>query len=238
VSTYSPDSCGKYIQDWNVYPFLDCSFNSIPHSFLWKCSKLPSCLRKSRPRKPPEIAKPPIPHEIAPPSSRLVKRFWLLSAQGATIEELANHAQVSPTTIYKYFESKEVLFSEAISEIYQRWVIWAYNGKPPGGSLETTLDAGRKLFWVKQSHPLFAKILHNTLRDPSFVISATKSGAEAVFKNYAELGILKKEDFDQRFILWSYCYAGILTSVHLTEDLSPTQAEESSWYCPVNLGNK
>jgi AcrR family transcriptional regulator len=146
---------------------------------------------------------------------------------GATIEDLANHAQVSPTTIYKYFESKEVLFSEAIAEIYQRWIIWAYNGKPPGGSLETTLDAGRKLFWVKQSHPLFAKILHNTLRDPSFVISAVKSGAEAVFKNYAELGILEKKDFDKRFILWAYCFAGILTSVHLTEDLSPTQAEES-----------
>ena len=146
---------------------------------------------------------------------------------GATIEDLANHAQVSPTTIYKYFENKDVLFSEALGEIYQRWVIWAYNGKPRGGSLETTLDTGRKLFWVKQSHPLFAKILHNTLRDPSFVISATKSGAEAVFKNYAELGILKKADFDQRFILWSYCYAGILTSVHVTEDLSPTQAEES-----------
>ena len=146
---------------------------------------------------------------------------------GATIEDLANHAQVSPTTIYKYFESKEVLFSEAIAEIYQRWIIWAYNGKPPGGSLETTLDAGRKLFWVKQSHPLFAKILHNTLRDPSFVISAVKSGAEAVFKNYAELGILEKKDFDKRFILWAYCFAGILTSVHLTEELSPTQAEES-----------
>ena len=145
----------------------------------------------------------------------------------ATIEELANHAEVSPTTIYKYFESKEVLFSEALNEMYQRWIIWAYNGKPPGGSLETTLESGRKLFWVKQSHPLFAKILHNTLRDPSFVIAATKRGAESVFRNYADLGILKKDDFDQRFILWSYCYAGILTSVHLTGELSPTQAEES-----------
>ena len=145
----------------------------------------------------------------------------------ATIEELANHAEVSPTTIYKYFESKEVLFSEAINEMYQRWIIWAYNGKPLGGSLETTLETGRKLFWVKQSHPLFAKILHNTLRDPSLVIAATKRGAESVFKNYADLGFLKKEDFDQRFILWSYCYAGILTSVHLTGELSPTQAEES-----------
>jgi AcrR family transcriptional regulator len=145
----------------------------------------------------------------------------------ATIEELAKHAQVSPTTIYKYFASKEVLFAEAMSEIYQRWVIWAYNGKPSGGSLETTLETGRKLFWVKQSHPLFAKILQNTLRDPTFVITANKNAAEAVFKNHAELGVLNKDDFDKRFIIWSYAYVGILTSVHVTEDLSPTQAEES-----------
>ena len=145
----------------------------------------------------------------------------------ATIEELAKHAQVSPTTIYKYFASKEVLFAEAMSEIYQRWVIWAYNGKPRGGSLETSLDTGRKLFWVKQSHPLFAKILQNTLRDPTFVITANKNAAEAVFKNHAELGVLNKDDFDKRFIIWSYAYVGILTSVHVTEELSPTQAEES-----------
>jgi AcrR family transcriptional regulator len=146
---------------------------------------------------------------------------------GATIEQLSAHAQVSPTTIYKYFATKEQLFSEAISEMYQSWLIWAYNGEPLGGNLETTLDAGRKLFWVKQSHPLFAKILHNTLRDPSFVIASVKIGAEAVFRNYANQGFLEKEDFDKRFILWSYCYAGILTSVHLTEDISPTEAEKA-----------
>jgi AcrR family transcriptional regulator len=146
---------------------------------------------------------------------------------GATIEQIADHAQVSTTTIYKYFTTKEVLFTEALSEIYEKWVIWAYNGTPRGGSLETTLDTGRKLFWVKQSHPLFAKILHNTLRDPSFVIMATKNGAESVFKNHAELGILNNEDFDKRFIVWSYSYAGILTAVHVTGELSPTEADES-----------
>jgi hypothetical protein len=59
------------------------------------------------------------------------------------------------------------------------------------------------------------------------VITANKNAAEAVFKNHAELGVLNKEDFDKRFIIWSYAYAGILTSVHVTEELSPTQAEES-----------
>jgi AcrR family transcriptional regulator len=36
----------------------------------------------------------------------------------ATIEQLSAHAQVSPTTIYKYFENKEVLFQEAIAELW------------------------------------------------------------------------------------------------------------------------
>jgi AcrR family transcriptional regulator len=145
----------------------------------------------------------------------------------ATIEQIADHAQVSPTTIYKYFASKEVLFAEAINEIYQQWIVWAYNDKPRGGSLETTLDTGRKLFWVKQSHPLFAKILHNTLRDPTFVITATRDNAASVFKNHAETGVLEIDDFDKRFLLWSYSYAGILTAVHVTGQLSPTQADES-----------
>jgi hypothetical protein len=59
------------------------------------------------------------------------------------------------------------------------------------------------------------------------VIASVKIGAEAVFRNYANQGFLEKEDFDKRFILWSYCYAGILTSVHLTEDISPTEAEKA-----------
>jgi len=143
----------------------------------------------------------------------------------ATIEQLAKYAQVSPTTIYKYFESKEVLFTEALGSMYQEWIIWAYNGMPLGGSLEHSLAAGRKLFWVKQSHPLFARILHNTLRDPSFAIAAAKNDAQSVFKKYADLGDLKPGDFEKRFILWSYCYAGLLASVHLTGELSPTEAE-------------
>jgi AcrR family transcriptional regulator len=39
----------------------------------------------------------------------------------ATIEELAEYAQVSPTTIYKYFKNKEVLFSEALGQMWLEW---------------------------------------------------------------------------------------------------------------------
>jgi AcrR family transcriptional regulator len=34
----------------------------------------------------------------------------------ATIEQIAAYAEVSPATIYKYFENKDQLFVEALSE--------------------------------------------------------------------------------------------------------------------------
>jgi AcrR family transcriptional regulator len=143
----------------------------------------------------------------------------------ATIEQLANHAQVSPTTIYKYFDNKEVLFTEALGQIWQEWVIWTNNGAPEGESLEAVVDTSRKLFWVKQTHPLFAKILHNTLDNPTFVIRAVRSGGERVFKNLAVQGVLENDDFEKRLIIYAYSLTGLLTMVHVTQELTSTEAE-------------
>ena len=33
------------------------------------------------------------------------------------------------------------------------------------------------------------------------------------------------DDFEKRMILWGYALAGILTAVHVSEDLSPSEAE-------------
>jgi len=146
---------------------------------------------------------------------------------GATIEQIASHAQVSPTTIYKYFENKEMLFTEALSQIWKEWVIWSYNGVPQGESLESAIDTARKLFWIKQTHPLFAKILHNTLSNPSFLIQAVREGGEKAFKEFAKQGLIEADDFEKRIILYAFSLAGILTAVHVTGEMSPTEAEVS-----------
>lgn len=143
----------------------------------------------------------------------------------ATIEQIADIAEVSPTTIYKYFDNKEILFSEALDLMWREWVVWSYNGAPPAQSLEAVLDSARKLFWVRQTHPLFAKILHNTLETPMFLIQAVSGGGTEVFRGLAERGELKNQDFENRLLIWAYCLAGLLTAVHVTEQLSPTEAE-------------
>jgi AcrR family transcriptional regulator len=161
--------------------------------------------------------------------ARLVKDAQEVLAEigpTATIEQIASHAEVSPTTIYKYFEHKDNLFVEALSTAWMEFLIWANEQKAPGDRLERTLDSGRKLFWAQQTHPLFAQMLHNCLNEMSdFLIQSDRGEGKKVFKALAARGELEQEDFEQRWILWTNLYNAILKSVFVTEELTPSQAE-------------
>jgi AcrR family transcriptional regulator len=143
----------------------------------------------------------------------------------ATIEQLASHAQVSPTTIYKYFANKEALFAEAFSQMWEEWIQWSSESKSSDNPLETVLDAGRKVFRIKQHDPILAAVLHNVLKDPQFAIKAVQDEAERVLRTLAKKGALASEDFEERLILWKYIYAGICISLYVTESISPEQAD-------------
>jgi len=151
----------------------------------------------------------------------------VLAATGpsATIEQLASHAQVSPTTIYKYFANKEALFAEAFSQMWEEWIQWSSESKSSDNPLETVLDAGRKVFRIKQHDPILAAVLHNVLKDPQFAIKAVQDEAERVLRTLAKMGALASEDFEERLILWKYIYAGICISLYVTESISPEQAD-------------
>ena len=161
--------------------------------------------------------------------ARLIKDAQTVLAEigpSATIEQIAAHAEVSPTTIYKYFENKDVLFAEALGEAWMGFLMWASEPKAPGDRLERILDSGRKLFWAKKSHPLFANMLHNCLNQmPDFLQKADGGAGRKVFQEIAATGELKAEDFEKRFVLWVNIYNGILKSLFVTEELSPAEAE-------------
>lgn len=142
-----------------------------------------------------------------------------------TVEQLVAQARVSPATIYNYFENKDTLLKEALGQIWQEWVLWAYGGNQPGESFGDMIDVCRKLFRVGQSHPLFAKVLRNTLTDPSFVIDAVRGDGLLLLKDVAGPGGLETADFDKRVHLWSYSLAGILHGVHVTEELTSAEAD-------------
>jgi AcrR family transcriptional regulator len=143
----------------------------------------------------------------------------------ATIEQLAAHAQVSPTTIYKYFANKEVLFIEAFGQMWEEWIQWSNQTKSPSEPLETVLDSGRKLFRIKQHDPILAAVLHNVLKDPLLATQAVEGEMAKVFRTLAKMGAIKREDLEERLILWGYLYQGICISVYVTETMSPEEAD-------------
>jgi AcrR family transcriptional regulator len=143
----------------------------------------------------------------------------------ATIEQLSAHAQVSPTTIYKYFNNKEVLFSEALNQLWEEWLNWSGQTRTPGEPLENVLDAGRKLFRIKQHDPILAQVLHNAVKDPQFAMQALQGEGDKVFRTLANMGAIKSEDLDERLILWKNIYTGICVSLYGTEEISPEEAD-------------
>jgi AcrR family transcriptional regulator len=145
----------------------------------------------------------------------------------ATIEQLATNAQVSPTTIYKYFGSKEALLSEALADAWHEFMTWAHGDDIPGSSFQGMIDVFRKLLRAKQSHPQFAKILKNTLSDSSFVINAVRPLAMATLRKAATKEDIAVDQFEDRVYLWGYSLAGIMSGVYVTEELSPEKADES-----------
>ena len=142
-----------------------------------------------------------------------------------TIEQLSAHAQVSPTTIYKYFENKEVLFAEALNQLWEEWLNWSGQTKTPGEPLENVLDAGRKLFRIKQHDPILAQVLHNVVKDPQFAMGALQGEGDKVFTTLAKMGAIKSEDLEERLILWKNIYTGICISLYGNEEIYPEEAD-------------
>jgi AcrR family transcriptional regulator len=145
----------------------------------------------------------------------------------ATVEQFVAHAQVSPTTIYNHFGSKEAMFEKALAQIFREWLEWAHGGKPADESPDIMIDVCRKLFRVQQSHPLLSQILGKTLNNPGFVIDAVMADSRPAAEAMARRGHFSNVEFDKRIRLFAYCVAGTLHGVLSTKDLSPVDADVS-----------
>jgi AcrR family transcriptional regulator len=145
----------------------------------------------------------------------------------ASLEQLAEHADVSPATVENYFGNKESLLMTGLDLALREWVDWAYGETLKGENFEVIIDVCRKLFRAGQTHPKFSQILANALRDPDFVIEAVRDAALPALEHVAHRGQLPIDDFDRRTQLWANAIAGILRDVHTTQKLSPTAADAS-----------
>jgi AcrR family transcriptional regulator len=143
----------------------------------------------------------------------------------ATIEDLANKAQVSPVTIYNHFETKEAYLKEALDGLWQEQLLLAYDGRPVGQDLETMIEVCRKLFRVDRNKTLFGKVMGQTLSDSAFVIQALRSSGSEAFKSAAQKSGVANDDFETKVDIWAYCLAGIFHGVFVSKKYSAEDAD-------------
>lgn len=143
----------------------------------------------------------------------------------ATIEDLANQAQVSPATIYNHFDSKDAYLKEALATIWDEWVSLAHDGRPMGQDLEIFLEVCRTLFRLDRTNTLLGRVLNKTLNDSHFVIDAVKGSAGESFKNALEKSGYAQDEFETRLNMWAYCLAGIFHSVFVSGKFSTDDAD-------------
>ena len=75
----------------------------------------------------------------------------------ASIEEFAEAAQISVSTIYKHFENKDALIDAAFVEAFSDWEAWAHEvSSKIKDPLEELVAPMRLFLRLRRTHPLYA----------------------------------------------------------------------------------
>lgn len=152
----------------------------------------------------------------------------------ATIEEIIAHAQVSATTIYKYFESREGFLGAAQISLWQEWEQSALeSAKSVQDPLARFVTPLRLLIRVSTTHPQFAKALVHSTSNPEFLIEHLSSNAEKEIKSLVKAGLLAPENLDGRYLL--FCHA-IVAIVKNSLKSTPTKLADSEKLLVIALG--
>lgn len=125
----------------------------------------------------------------------------LLGEKGwhSTIDEVAEHAAVSVSTIYKHFDTKENLFETCITEAWQEWEKWAFSlvseSKDP---FEQFVLPMRLMIRVQKTHPIFAKMFAKNLGPVSELVPQFTKNLGLHMRKLVKSGVVTIDNPDIR----------------------------------------
>ena len=144
----------------------------------------------------------------------------------ATIDQIAEVAEVSVSTIYKHFETKEILFSTAIIEGMREWEFWADETL---GNLEDSLEdlvfPMRLLLRIKRTHSLYASMVARNLNAIPQYVPALSSGLAQHIKELIKLKVIEIDAPEIRIQSVSACLFGALSHQLLNPKAKELEAD-------------
>ena len=125
----------------------------------------------------------------------------LLGEKGwvSTIEEVASNAEVSVSTIYQHFDSKEELFRACVLEAWVTFETWAVEAaagaKDP---LEQLVVPMRLFFRMTTSHPMFARMIEKNQNHIAPVLPAIAKNLGVVMHQLVKAKVIDVDHPDIR----------------------------------------
>lgn len=103
----------------------------------------------------------------------------------ASIDQFAEAAEISVSTIYKHFDNKEALIAAAYIEAFHDWELWADERlKEIDDPLEELVMPMRLFLRVKKTHPVYAAM---SVRNLSAIPKYFHSTEEGLVEHISEL---------------------------------------------------
>jgi AcrR family transcriptional regulator len=140
----------------------------------------------------------------------------------ATIEMVAEAAEIAVSTIYKHFDHKEVLFETALISAMKEWEEWAL------GTLAEVSDPYERLVFplrlqakLRVTHPVFANILAHNTADFIKAVPLANFGIERAAMDLQAAQIIDAENIDVR--MQNLVKIITLTMVEMCSDMEMTE---------------
>lgn len=117
----------------------------------------------------------------------------------ATIDQVAEHAGVSVSTIYKHFETKEQLFETCITEAWGDWEKWAFALVAESDDpFEQLVLPMRLMLRTDITHPIFAKMFATNLGPVAELVPQFTKNLGLHLRKLAESGVITVDNLDIR----------------------------------------
>ncbi len=125
----------------------------------------------------------------------------VLAEQGpdATIDQFADAAQISISTIYKHFENKDALVEAALITAMTGWEEWMAGVMAEvTDPLEQLVTPIRLFLRMRTTHPRYAQLIARNLAAVSTHTPALSMGIQAHVKQLLKAGVLKIDNPELR----------------------------------------
>jgi len=129
----------------------------------------------------------------------------------ATMEAVAAYAMVSPSTVYKHFETKDRLLNLALLEAFSQWSDWVQTLtieiKDPLARLVLPM---RLFVRLSTTHPLFAQLVKSCFSEVHRIVAITNTGFAEELQYLADTEELVIDNLEIRVMNHGSVLAGIL----------------------------